>query len=112
MKTRQNLARIAVKQTLVVLLAGVMMMSARADDHVLPLAELNNAISRATTSRQANRADIDRFFSEPRVQHVLKDAGLNAQQLKNDASLMSDEEQASLAARCALRSIGYRRRRS
>src|SRR5258707_1255458 len=71
--------------------------AARADDHVLPLSELHDAISQSSATRAANRAAIDRFFSEPRVETSLKNAGIDATQLRRGAALLSDEEQARLA---------------
>ena len=71
----------------------------RADDHVLPLSELHDAISQASATREANRAAIDHFFSEPRVETTLKNAGIDVRQVQRQAALLSDEEQARLAAK-------------
>jgi hypothetical protein len=71
----------------------------RADDHIVPLSELHQAISQANMQRDGNREAIDHFFSQARVQAALSDVGINSGQVKLRASLLSDAEQARLAAK-------------
>lgn len=88
------------RQIALVTAAAVLCASAvRADDHVVPLSDLHNAIAQSSTQRDANRAAIDHFFSQPRVRATLKDAGIDAAQVQRQALLLSDEEQSQLAAR-------------
>ena len=72
---------------------------ARADDHVLPLSELRDTLTQSSAQRASDRAAIGQFFSDPRVRDTLKHAGLDADKVGRQASLLSDDEQARLAAR-------------
>ena len=97
---RRAVSLFSVQQITAVIAAALLMPCAvRADDHVLPLSELHGAVAQASADRQANRAAIDHFFSEPRVESTLRNVGLNVNQLRQSAALLSDEEQAQLASR-------------
>lgn len=67
--------------------------------HVLSLDEVRQDVIRQNAARQANETAIDEFFSLPKVQKTLAASGMNAERIRQSASLLDDREQAELAAR-------------
>jgi hypothetical protein len=94
------LAAATVQQQIVFLGISVLLTPpAPAQDHVLPLSDMNAALSRAYSARESHQAAVDRFLSHERVQNVLKHAGIEANQIRQAASILSDEDQARLASK-------------
>lgn len=83
----------------VTITAGLVTTPVAAQEHVLSLSELHGAISQAAADRHANRAAIDHFFSGAQVRAALKTAGMDANHVRQAATLLDDREQAELAAK-------------
>ena len=69
--------------------------------HVLSLDEVRQDVARQSATRQANETAIADFFSLPKVQKTLAASGMNAERIRQSASLLDDNEQAELAARAS-----------
>jgi hypothetical protein len=72
-----------------------------AQTHVVSPSDLQRATAAASQSRQNNIATLDRFFSSPVAQKALKDARIDAAQVKTGVATLSDAELAKLATRAA-----------
>jgi hypothetical protein len=72
-----------------------------AENHVVSLTELQNAAVAATTARQKNVETLREFVSSPSAEKALKSAHIDAQQVKDAVSRLSDQELAQLAARAS-----------
>jgi hypothetical protein len=70
-----------------------------AQTHVVSPADLQQAAAAATQSRQADVARLNEFFSSPVAQNALKDAHIDATQVKTAVSSLSDQDLARFAAR-------------
>jgi hypothetical protein len=70
-----------------------------AQTHVVSPSDLRNEAVAASRSRQHDLETIDRLFSLPRAEKVLKAAGIDPASLKTAVSVLSDQELARLAAR-------------
>ena len=89
-------------RTLVALIATTLTIgtsTAAAENHVLPLQELRQELAQVNAGQRANQNDIQRFFSEPRVRDTLKSVGIDSLSVARSATLLSPEEQATLASR-------------
>jgi len=71
--------------------------AAVAQDHVLPLAELQQQMRSAGEARVAAVADIDRVFSLPAARDALKKANVTPAQVHMAVSQLSDHELSTLA---------------
>ena len=74
---------------------------ALAQNHVVSLAELQNASVVATQARQRNIQTLQEFVSTPTAEKALKSAHIDARQVKNAVSRLSDQELTQLAARAS-----------
>jgi hypothetical protein len=70
-----------------------------AQSHVVSLAELQSATVAATQARERNIESLRAFVSSPTAEKALKSAHIDAQQVKNSVSRLSDQELAQLASR-------------
>jgi hypothetical protein len=74
---------------------------ALAQSHVVSLAELQSAAVASTQARQKNVETIRQFVSSPIAERALRSAHINAQQVKDAVSQLSDSELSQLAARAS-----------
>lgn len=72
---------------------------ALAQSHVVSPGELQSATVASTQARQRNIEALQRFVSSPAADKALKTAHIDAQQVKNSVSRLSDQELAQLASR-------------
>ena len=70
-----------------------------AQTHVVSPAELQSALAASTQARQQNMETIRQFVSSPAAEKALKSAHMDATQVKNAVSRLSDSELSQLAAR-------------
>lgn len=70
-----------------------------AQTHVVNPAELHNQVVSSSQARQHNQEQVNQFFSSPLAQKALRDAHIDATQVKTAVSTLSDEELARIAAR-------------
>jgi hypothetical protein len=68
-----------------------------AQEHVLPLQELQQQMRSAGEARMAHIADIDRVFSLPAAKGALEKANLTTGQVHFAVSQLSDQELSTLA---------------
>lgn len=74
---------------------------AAAQDHVVPPADLHHAEVAQARTRQENIAQVQSFFSSPRVDKAMKTARLNPTQVRKAVPTLNDRELAQLAAKSA-----------
>jgi hypothetical protein len=70
-----------------------------AQSHVVSPADLQNAVIATTQARQKNVETIRQFVSSPTAEKALKSAHIDAKQVKDAVSRLSDSELSQLAAR-------------
>ena len=70
-----------------------------AQSHIVSPADLQNALTASTQARQKNIETVRQFVSSPMAEKALKSAHLDAKQVKDAVSRLSDSELAQLAAR-------------
>ena len=88
----------AVFMALMVLTLSLTPERARAQEHVVPLTELQQDARTAAEARTKDLADLDRVLSLPAAQDALRKSHLDQQTVRKAVSLLSDEEVARLAA--------------
>jgi len=99
--------RFALKQSsrvaLAVVLAAVFALPqnlvAETASHLVSASELQQAVVKASTERQQNRSEVQRFLSSEQAQKALKSAHMNPEQVKTAVSTLDDAELAQLASR-------------
>ncbi len=98
-----SLIRQLVRAVTAATLAVVFMIpqDALAQTHVVSLAELQNAPVVATQARERNIQTLQEFVSTPTAEKALKSAHIDARQVKNAVSRLSDQELTQLAARAS-----------
>jgi len=74
---------------------------ALAQSHVVTLAELQSAATAATQARQNNIETIRQFVSSPTAEKALQSAHIDAKQVKDAVSRLSDAELSQLASRAS-----------
>lgn len=72
-----------------------------AQSHVVSPADLQNAVIAGTQARQKNVETIRQFVSSPTAEKALKSAHIDAKQVKDAVSRLSDSELSQLAARAS-----------
>jgi hypothetical protein len=82
-----------------VLYMSVFSQCALAQDHVVPITELQRDAESAAKSRTTNLTDIERVLSLPAAQDAMRKANVNLEQAKSAVSLLSSDELARLADR-------------
>lgn len=97
--TRRRMETVARRFAAVALAMTVAAMPALADKHVLTIEQLRTDLTQAASTRLAQQATLDGFFSLPRVQTTLRNAGVDVEQIRTATYLMGDEEKSKLAAR-------------
>jgi hypothetical protein len=73
--------------------------NAMGQTHVVNPAELQKQVVSSSQIRQRNQEQVKQFFSSPLAQKALRDAHIDAAQVKTAVSTLSDEELAKIAAR-------------
>lgn len=73
--------------------------NASAQTHVVNPAELQKQVVSSNQARQHNQEQVSQFFSSPLAQKALREAHIDATQVKAAVSTLSDEELAKIAAR-------------
>ena len=99
--------RFALKQSsrvaLAVVLAAVFALPqnlvAETASHLVSASELQQAVVKASTERQQNRSEVQRFLSSEQAQKALKSVHMNPEQVKTAVSTLNDAELAQLATR-------------
>jgi hypothetical protein len=79
--------------------AGPMLAQSQADQHVVPLGELNKAAARPAETRRANEAEIRQLFATVDGQKALKSANVDYAKIDRAVSAMSDEDVARISSR-------------
>jgi hypothetical protein len=72
-----------------------------AQSHVVPPSEIQKDLATASTARQQNREQVNRFLSSAEARRAMKSAHIDAQKVTNAVSQLSDSDLAMLAARSA-----------
>jgi len=72
-----------------------------AQSHVVSPAELQSAVVASTQARQKNIEAIQQFVSSPTAEKALKSAHMDAKQVKDAVSRLSDSELSQLASRAS-----------
>ncbi len=72
---------------------------ALAQSHVVSPAELQSAAVASTQARQQNIETLQQFVSSPAAEKALQSAHIDAQQVKNAVSQLSDQELAQISSR-------------
>jgi hypothetical protein len=78
-----------------------------AQSHVVNPAELQNAVVAATQTRQKNIETIRQFVSSPTAEKALKSAHIDANQVKDAVSRLSDSELSQLSARASKAQVDF-----
>lgn len=92
-------SRVAVAFVLAAVFALPQNLVAETVNHLVSPSELQQAAVKASTARQQNRDEVQRFFSSQTAQKALKSAHLNPEQVKTAVSTLDDAELAQLASR-------------
>jgi hypothetical protein len=92
-------SRVAVAFVLAAIFALPQNLVAEAATHVVSPSELQQAVVKASTARQQNRDEVQRFFSSETAQQALKSAHINPEQVTTAVSTLDDAELAQLASR-------------
>ena len=79
--------------------AGPMLAQSQADQHVVPLGELNKATAGPAETRRANEAEIRQLFATVDGQKALKSANVDYAKIDRAVSSMSDEDVARISSR-------------
>ena len=72
-----------------------------AQTHVVSPADLQSALAASSQARQQNIETIRQFVSSPAAERALKSAHMDATQVKNSVSRLSDSELSQLASRAS-----------
>jgi hypothetical protein len=92
-------SRVAVAFVLAAIFALPQNLVAEAAAHVVSPSELQQAVVKASTARQQNRDEVQRFFSSVKAQQALKSAHINPEQVTTAVSTLDDAELAQMASR-------------
>ena len=95
----RQFVRVATASTLAVVF--MIPQDALAQSHVVSPAELQSAVAAATQARQNNIETIRQFVSSPPAEKALKSAHMDAKQVKDAVSRLSDAELSQLASRAS-----------
>jgi len=91
--------RFLIPLVVLILIAGLLPQSAKAEEHIVSSSDLHKAIQDRSDSRQANFNQVDNFFRSSEAQQALREAKLDPQQVRTAISSLSDEDLARLAAK-------------
>jgi len=92
-------SRVAVAFLLTAIFALPQNLGAEGATHVVSPSELQQAVIKASTTRQHNLDEVQQFFSSEKAQTALKSAHMNPEQVRNAVSTLDDNELAQLASR-------------
>ena len=95
----RQFVRVATASTLAVVF--MIPQDSLAQSHVVSPADLQNAVIATTQARQKNVETIRQFVSSPTAEKALKSAHIDAKQVKDAVSRLSDSELSQLAARAS-----------
>lgn len=95
-RTRQNWAVVMAFAALWMILG---IRQASAQDHVVPLTELQRQMRSGAEARARNAADLERVFSSPAARDAFQKYKVAPEQAKKAVSLLNDEELSRLAER-------------
>ena len=95
----RQFVRVATASTLAVVF--MIPQDSLAQSHVVSPADLQNALVASTQARQQNIETIRQFVSSPTAEKALKSAHIDAKQVKDAVSRLSDSELSQLAARAS-----------
>jgi hypothetical protein len=95
----RQFVRVATASTLAVVF--MIPQDSLAQSHVVSPADLQNALVASTQARQQNIETIRQFVSSPTAEKTLKSAHIDAKQVKDAVSRLSDSELSQLAARAS-----------
>lgn len=70
-----------------------------AQNHVVTSSDLQKDVAAASTHRQQSIAQLKAFLATPQALHAMQTAHINATEVQNAVSQLSDQELATLAAR-------------
>jgi predicted NUDIX family NTP pyrophosphohydrolase len=98
MQTRK-ITRFATMLLAAAITAGPMWAQSQADQHVVPLGELNKAAAGPVETRRANEAEIRQLFATVDGQKALKSANVDYAKIDRAVSSMSDEDVARISSR-------------
>lgn len=73
--------------------------SARAEDHVVSPAQMQNDVTAAASTRQQNEIQLKGLLSSPQAQRAMQSAHIQPNQAINAVSQLSDSDLAQLSAR-------------
>lgn len=71
--------------------------SLRAQDHVVPMTDLNQAAAAAASARQRNINTVENFLHSEPVQNAVKKSGYNLKEVQQAVPALSNQELAQLA---------------
>lgn len=92
-------SRVALAVVLAAVFAVPQNLVAETASHLVSASELQQAVVKASTERQQNRSEVQRFLSSEQAQKALKSAHMNPEQVKTAVSTLNDAELAQLATR-------------
>jgi hypothetical protein len=95
----RQFVRVATASTLAVVF--MIPQDSLAQSHVVSPADLQSAVVASTQARQRNVETIRQFVSSPIAEKALKSAHIDAKQVKDAVSRLSDSELSELAARAS-----------
>ena len=95
----RQFVRVATASTLAVVF--MIPQDSLAQSHVVSPADLQNAVIATTQARQKNVETIHQLVSSPTAEKALKSAHIDAKQVKDAVSRLSDSELSQLAARAS-----------
>jgi hypothetical protein len=72
-----------------------------AQSHVVPPTEIQKDLATASTARQQNQEQVNRFLSSEEAQRAMKSAHIDSQKVTTAVGQLSDSELAMLAVRSA-----------
>jgi hypothetical protein len=98
MQTRK-ITRFATMLLAAAVTAGPMWAQSQADQHVVPLGELNKAAAGPAETRRANEAEIRQLFATVDGQKALKSVNVDYAKIDRAVSSMSDEDVARISSR-------------
>lgn len=94
-----NIVTMIRQSTAVLAVAVLLAPGGRAQEHILPISELQQALSRASSTRQMNQAIVDDFFEQKKVRDLLRDSGVDPVQLRSATTLLNDDDLAKLTGK-------------
>ena len=96
---RKQFVRAMAASALIPLLAASPNAFAQAPEHVVSPSDLHKATVDSSQARQKNLDTLNKFFSSVEAQKALKDAHMNAEEVKSATAGLSDDDLAQLSAR-------------